>query len=242
MDHTRHFFAGGVTFAAFLDRYRDEDYFRLTKFDATELAERFPGTGTVPEHFGCLMTELARRENSSWWLEKTPKHTVYWEELRGSFPDAVYLVIRRNFRATLLSSLNLYGNPTRSRSLQIARKSFRYASDAAALDAFGAGLDPERMHTVRFEDLRRDPEGESREICRFLGIEERILESRFPRNTSYRDAEGVRFALTSAEWWMARLLARAVRALPCRLVIRIRKIWDRRRAVRFPKYPAVPDD
>ncbi len=36
---------------------------------------------------------------------------------------------------------------------------------------FLARVAPERQHTVHFEDLLRDPEGELRGICRFLGVE-----------------------------------------------------------------------
>ncbi len=47
----------------------------------------------------------------------------------------------------------------------------RYFANCAILDALRAELPDGMLHTVRYENLVADPEGELRDVCRFLGLE-----------------------------------------------------------------------
>ncbi|HKJ01921.1 MAG TPA: sulfotransferase [Longimicrobiales bacterium] len=240
--HTRHFFPERLRFDEFLEMYRREDYFYLTGLDADGLSARYGDRkGSVPELFGLLMVEFAHSQGAGWWLEKTPKHTAYWEELATAYPDSRFVLIRRDFADTLRSSLTRFGDPRRAHLPQIARKVLRYATDGAAMDRLERTLDRRRLALVRYEDLLRDPDGETDRLLRFLDLPSRSLRSAFERNSSYDAADGVRFDLSEREIRLAGRLRRAVQVAPYGLLRGVRHAWDRLSARRFPKYTQVSE-
>lgn len=141
---------------------------------------------TVPENYavtrGEILEFLRRRERSprailesltetymsrhgkQRWVEKTPTHLAHLRAVRRHYPDAPIVRILRDPRDVALSMLKVpWGPPSFASALLVWQ-----SCDQASAPFFEADRN---VMTLRFEDLVRDPEGELRRLCRFLGEE-----------------------------------------------------------------------
>src|SRR5439155_24638294 len=125
-----------------------------------DLCSGAPGNAAVG-FFSMLMETVAKRRAARAWLEKTPKHAIYFDEIAARFPAARFLVIRRAMEPTLLSQLAKYARPGAPRFVQVAEKVFRYTSDMRAIRRLER-LDPSRVVSVTYEDLAHDTDAELR--------------------------------------------------------------------------------
>ncbi len=57
------------------------------------------------------MDSYAERENANYWLEKTPAHSLYLEELSEHFPEAKFIAIKRNIIDTIKSTIKRKNYP-----------------------------------------------------------------------------------------------------------------------------------
>jgi len=116
--------------------------------------------------FVAVMEMLAAKTGKPQWAEKTPGNVFFADVLLEMFPDARFILVERDPRATV-ASMN--------------RVSF-YPADAAAnamnLKHYLAWMrrakriipDGQRLH-VRYEDLLADAAPILRSMCRFLGLD-----------------------------------------------------------------------
>lgn len=123
--------------------------------------------------------------------EKTPGHSRYLTRIFEWFPDARIVVVRRDPRAVIASHMRAPWitdelRPGRRRAPFVRRLRAFHVAERARLwcETYTellahAETDP-RMHLVTYEALVRDPEGELRPICAFLGepFEAAMIEER----------------------------------------------------------------
>ena len=233
-DHTRYALAGTMSCAAFAERYRAEDYFRLAGVSAAELCAAAPAEADTVAFFGVLMTLVARKAGARYWLEKTPKHAIYADEIMDRFPDARFVLITRDFQDTMRSQLARYANPDAGWLRQRLEKVFRYVSDRRAMRrvARRAGS---RVREVSYETLAADTDGVTAGLLRWLGLPVRPLRSAFPPDSSFgpggrpgHAAPAERVALAAGHALCA--------AVPLPMLKWLRERRDRRDARTFPKY------
>jgi hypothetical protein len=238
LDHTRYAIPGRIPCAEFGRRYAPEDYFLLTGLELTDVCS---GTADVDavDYFQLLMDAFARRNGASWWLEKTPKHTIYVDDLLDRFPSAKFVVIRRSARDTLVSQLGKYAKPGARRTVQVAEKGFRYESDMRALTRLQR-VAPDRVISVLYEDLLSDSDRECSRILRELGIPEARLRSGFPASSSLVGGRGR--PLSPWDQIVAAISVAVVRPLPFSLLVYIRRRRDRSQAHTVPKYSRTRRD
>ena len=237
--HTRYCFPEEIGCRAFIDRYREEDYFKLIGLSPRRFCERHPGRFTVFELFRALMDDFAEARGARCWLEKTPKHTIYYGELIERFPDARFIVTRRGFRDTLLSNVNKYPRKGASFPRQVIEKVFRYVSDRRAIDRLKRRC-PERIIEVAYEALLDDTQAEIRRLLRFLRLEERALQSKYPSNSAYGPDRRAKRPIPPLGWIGVHVARAAFWLIPFPLICYLRKRRDRQAARRFPKYTFVP--
>ena len=237
LSHTRYVFPERLTMADFLAHYRREDYFRLLGLDADTLAAAYAEPGAVPELFRHLMDEFAAARGATHWLEKTPKHCLYVDELARWFPDAVFVMIEREFRSTLLSHVNKYARPGAPPWLQVTEKVVRYETDMRCL-ARCQRRAPVPLIRIRYEDLVADTDAVTARIQDFLGLPIRRLASRFPADSSF--AAGVsRFRFGPGAWRSIEMLRAAVHIAPLAPMLAVRRRRDRAAAAAFPKFQVI---
>lgn len=76
-DHTRYVFFDDIEWDAFI--IEKEDLFELLSLDETIFCENYVGKHGVFYWFSILMEAFAKINNTSYWLEKTPKLFIYYD-------------------------------------------------------------------------------------------------------------------------------------------------------------------
>jgi|SRR5579862_1874372 len=236
LDHTRFAIPGRMPCGEFGRRYAPEDYFRLTGLDVSDVCGSATEVDAL-DYFELLMDAFARSRDAGWWLEKTPKHTIYVDELLRRFPTARFVVIRRSLHQTLVSQLGKYAKPGARRTVQVAEKAFRYQSDMRALDRLERTV-PDRVTTVQYEALVADTDAECRRLLSELGLPDARLVSAYPASSSSGEPNARR--LSAWDRTVVAAVAAAVRPVPFSLIVWIRRRRDRWQAHTVPKYARIP--
>ena len=148
---------------------KDEEFFNILKSFAMDL----------------LYPILAKRGNSSLFLEKTPAHSLYIKEINRLFPDSKFIILTRDPFDTCRSLI--HAGRTWGESWAP-----RKAIAAAALwkNYMNSILDNKEkikseFYELRYEDLSVNPKFVLSEVFEFLNIDstERILKNIVEENT-----------------------------------------------------------
>lgn len=113
---------------------------------------------------GAPFVAYARREGKARWGDKTPAYIAHVDGIAAIWPDARFLVLVRDGRDVALSIL---GVPFGANNVWAAARSW---ADAIRRGREAAVRYPERVLTVRYEDVVTDPERHVTTICDFLGL------------------------------------------------------------------------
>ena len=232
--HTRYALTGRRTFAEFIEQYKEEDYFKLLRLDAEQLCESNEEID-VYRFFRILMEKYAAAKGARYWLEKTPKHSIYYQEILEQFPEALFVTIERRFEETLLSNLNKFAKPGAGRWVQVLEKIFRYESDMRAITQLKRRAD-ERVVSVKYEDLVQNTNKEIFKILEFLSVPRFPLNSPFSVESSIKNGKLSRFAFLSFQWPLIRGIRLTMRAVPFGVMFWARKRRDLSEAKKFPKF------
>jgi sulfotransferase family protein len=113
--------------------------------------------------FSAIVHELAG--DSEILGEKTPEHLRWWRPLTDAASDLKLVAVVRDPRAVVASTLDVpFGM---DHPLAIAAQ---WREDVRDLDQASRVLGPERMMTVRYEDMVLDPPATKARVARFLGV------------------------------------------------------------------------
>jgi hypothetical protein len=149
---------------ALLDEFCRSAGFREMAIDESSFrarAEADPKDPWLPLRIA--MQDFGRLRKSTIVGEKTPSHAVQITALSEAFPDARFLMLRRDPRAVVAS----WHRTTWSKrtSTEISEK---WRHDSHAMRRAGRSL-PGRCLEVRYEELVSDPTAVLKTICAFLG-------------------------------------------------------------------------
>lgn len=154
----------------------------LEVFSKHYLPEHNISKQKATEKFANIFDELCQITGKRFWLEKTPSHAIFINDICNSYPDAKLIFIVRDIRDVYASKKqrvvdvekNFHGTgKLREKKLQ---KNYNPLFDALSARSFveacltGLHEFPDRLHVVRYEDLVGDPEVEVRKICQFAGL------------------------------------------------------------------------
>jgi hypothetical protein len=238
LDHTRYVLKGTMTCDEFFSQYESEDYCQICNVERTKICARIP-VGTAVTFFTELMDAFARARDANCWLEKTPKHTIYAEELRRLYPRARFVIITRSRQDVLTSQMRLYPRPGATRGVQVFEKSFRYASDMKAIRRLCRRAS-ESVSITTYDALCSDTSREVERIQRELGVPVMALTSGYAPSSSFSSAaDRASGQLSSVERIVALAGTWITGLLPFALVLRLRIRRDRAQAVGLPKYARV---
>jgi Sulfotransferase family len=95
-------------------------------------------------------------------VNKTPSDVFIADRIKACWPDARFIFLLRHPLAVAKSRHALRPQDSDERNTEMV---LRYA------DALEQARGTYEGHTVRYEDLAADPEGETRKLCAFLGLE-----------------------------------------------------------------------
>ena len=123
-----------------------------------------------------ILVPFADRNGGKYLSEKTPENVLVFPELVELLPNARFIHIVRDPRATVASLLNV-GKRARSKGETPApfttnvRAAARYVKRCLDSGFKATRLAPEKVYTVVYEELVKNPDQETRNVCDFLGVE-----------------------------------------------------------------------
>lgn len=187
------------------------------------LLEEAKGCRDYAKMFRLVSDHLTLASKKKRWVEKTPTHIFHIDEIARAVPDAVFIEIKRDVRDVLASKKtrrnevwisDKYAGKRRHKNLEKAFDPFWDAlSWQTAISAGSAARAKyaERFHSLRYEDLVKDPESEVRRICDFakMNFEPEMLEIT-TRNSAVSDNdenEKTGIVSTSVGRWQSVLTA-----------------------------------
>jgi len=123
-----------------------------------------------------FLISFANKENIHLLCEKTPESVLVFSELAEVLPDARFIHVVRDPRATIASLLEVGKKaarkgktpPIQTRNIDVAIKCVKQCLEKG-LDAVEKM--PDRLLTIRYEDLTSEPEAVTKKICHFLDLE-----------------------------------------------------------------------
>lgn len=154
----------------------EDDFFRRWRVTPTaeDLPRRLPNAELIDHLVEAFGRSLGKPQPRA-WIDHTPGNIRYAGTLGRMFPTARFLHLVRDGRAVAASVLPLDWGPN---TIADAARwwSMHIAVGLAAERTMGA----DRVLTMRFEDIVRDPEIALQKICSFLDLpyDERMVSSR----------------------------------------------------------------
>ena len=128
-------------------------------------------------HRLCLdfLLPLADRHGVRLLSEKTPENVLVFPELAELFQEARFIHVVRDPRAIVASLLEV-GSRARQKGLRPAPFAANVEAAIRRVQrSFQCGMEteqrfPQRVLTLRYEDVVQDPAGETRRMCEFLDV------------------------------------------------------------------------
>jgi hypothetical protein len=122
-----------------------------------------------------ILLPVADKHGAEFISEKTPQNVLAFSDLLELFPAAHFIQVIRDPRAIVCSMLQV-GSRAKEKGIKTAgftndlNSAIHYTKKCIDAGFAACRIAPERIHTVIYEKLVKDPEKESRLICQFLGI------------------------------------------------------------------------
>lgn len=153
----------------------------------------FSDDASPDRQFALLMAAITTELGKAFWIEKSPSHIAYLEEIMCAFPSAHVVVTIRDPRAVMASTKIRSRKPGGNDVKEIynpVHEIFTWKEVARNYERLRARL-PDQVSLVRYEDLVTDGNRVVEQLCKRLGIEfqEPMLEVR-QVNAAYKDEQG----------------------------------------------------
>lgn len=133
--------------------------------------------------FAIVSNHLTKAVGKLRWVEKTPTHIFHLDEIIQCVPDALFVEIIRDPRDILASKKTRWSQVQISDKYKEKRiaKSFEKAFDpvwdslswqsAVRAGQIAKTKYPDRIYSIKYENLVEDPETEVRRLCSFLNMD-----------------------------------------------------------------------
>ncbi len=128
----------------------------------------FEDGAPVPSVFlDVLYSDYAQQNGATRWGDKTPIYSSYVPLLNALFPQAQFVHLIRDGRDVAISTLAKWGQRDFHIDIYFAARNWVRRTRQARRD--GHSLGANRYYELHYETLVRDPEGQLRSLCAFLG-------------------------------------------------------------------------
>jgi len=177
-----------IDLVRFVETFSATDYFVRTGAQKSLFYKTKPRN--IHSFFTILMDDFANRSNSSHWVEKSPTHLLCFNKIISMYPDAYFVVVRRNTIDCVRSYLALKGSDVRiGRFTRLLKASLRYAIYENRLNKLVSIADKPNYEIIEFESLLDDMPKVCIDLCENLKIpySEYMCAPQFEKNTSFFD-------------------------------------------------------
>lgn len=190
-------------FIEFAEVFSATDYFQLTGLDKEFIYKNYKKD--YYEIFKSIMEVYAKNNNSIYWLEKSPSHTLYLERIMDYFPNAKFIAIKRNIIDVIKSTKALSIKESRSEEpkkigkIHLLKWTIKYVLFDKIIDHY---LNNSKISCIiHYEQIRKNPDRISKLISRFLELNIRLSSSKiaFNKNTSFNNETRRKKILSTSE-------------------------------------------
>jgi hypothetical protein len=175
--------------------------------------------------FRTVMELHAQKQGARYWLEKTNEHTPLVRDIAQKYPDAKFVGVVRNVEDVVQSTLGRYSTMEWKKA-GIVKNVFSWTRFNKAMLDFANASD--RIHIVRYEDLKGNTQATMMAICTFLDLEfdEVMLKQAYPSNTTFHGGRERQNILSSSDKRLVKWAARVSGYLPS-TVLNWRNVYTR---------------
>lgn len=183
--NVRYYF-GDITdvndYIAFASLFSNSDYFKLSG-----VKKQYLFNNVYNDYFNFFkdfMDEFAQMNNSKYWVEKSPAHSLYIDEINNNYDNVKFVSIERNVIDQVKSHLALHYPNGNYSIVELVKKVFHYNLYNNSIKEYSDG----NIIRVEFENLKNNTKEIMTEICNFLNISynDNILDIKYERNTSFK--------------------------------------------------------
>ncbi|MGK7947905.1 MAG: sulfotransferase [Xenococcaceae cyanobacterium] len=152
-------------FEAFWQEFSDHNRFPKIVIDPTLIKAKILAADEInlKTIFNTMMEVLAATMNKPRWVEKTPDHYKYLDQILDWYPQAQIIWMLRDPRAVIASTLQRWPKTP----VDVRAKEW---SDSIVIFQDKWSENP-RVKLIKYEDLVADAESQTIELCDFLGEE-----------------------------------------------------------------------
>ena len=213
-----------ANFIEFVEAMSASSTFRFIDVDKDFLYSLWPIS--YEDLFRTLMELHAQKQGARYWLEKTNEHTPLVRDIAQKYPDAKFIGVVRNVEDVVRSTLGRYRESERKK-VDIIKNVFSWTRFNKAMLDFANTSN--RLHIVRYEDLKGDTQTTMTAICTFLDLEfnEGMLTQAYPSNTTFHGGKERKSILSSSDKKLVKWAARVSGYLPS-TVLNWRNLYTRR--------------
>jgi len=225
----------------FLETFSSSDYFILSNLDKNYFYKH--RSQSYNEFFRMMMDKYAEEQQTEFWLEKTPAHSLYFRELSEIFPTAKFIIVKRNIIDSVKSDVRLrYFNEDMQRKMKLSKiffiifLVFRYHLYYSTMHYHQK---KENCLFIQYENLKKNRLEETKKICDFIGIdfEPQLLEDEYKPNTRFT-SEKERFKVfTKEEETFITILDHLFKCLPNRFFCSFIRFYKEK----FREINGIPD-
>lgn len=173
----------------FLENFSNSDYFILSGLDKNYFYKN--RATSYDDFFKIMMDKYADSQKKEFWLEKTPAHLLYFHELKDFFPDAKFIVSKRNVIDSIKSDIRMKFFDEKMQRKNRFPKIFFVIFLVFRYHFYYSNLYKQKKSEdylmVDYEDLKKDRLGVTKRICDFLNInfEQNLMEDKYRKNTLF---------------------------------------------------------
>jgi hypothetical protein len=223
-----------TNFIEFVEAISVTDTFRFMEVDKDFLYSLWPIS--YEDLFRTVMAMYAEKQGACYWLDKTNEYTPLVHEIAQKYPDAKFIGIIRNIEDVLPSTFGRYSK-YKNKKYDIVKNVFSWTWFNKVMLNFAKTSN--RIHIVRYENLKRDMQTVMIGICDFLSVEfdDAMLTQAYSSNTTFRQGRPQKEeVLSPSEKKLAGMSVQVSSHLPL-AVLNWRAFYKKR----FQKRKALPE-
>lgn len=190
-----------------IEIFASSTFFILSGIDKSIFYKKKPQT--YHDFFRVFMDHLAEKQGADFWLEKTPSHTFHLKEISQWYPDAKFIIIKRDVveqiksfikMNEIISRVKTKDMPFLIKKAALVDRIFSYYAHVKHLENFIA-KHPDKVLIIEYDDLINSTEHVVRKLCNFVGLdfEQGLLKKGYAPNTSFRPTDNRDTVLSIAE-------------------------------------------
>ena len=191
-------------YVEFLSVFANSDYFKLCKGNFEEFLNLYPVS--YSDVFRKLMDDFAIKQNTSFWVEKTPNHTHYIQRIGNYYENAKFIGIKRDIIDVVRSLLYLLKNK-KWNIFQRYKTVAKVTVDKYLCDREMELLkkrSPSKIVIVQFDELIEERTKTMKRIFEFLDLKNNPVQSDYKKNSSFKTNQKTN--LKNTETWLVYFL------------------------------------